>query len=315
MNFYLIYGLENYLINKKIDEIMKKINVSNEDIVRMDLNESSVSSLLIEAGSVNMFSNKKIIICYNSNFLSASKQISDDETKELTKYLENSFNDVIIIFVCNEEKLDQRKKITKQVIKVSEVTECNKIESFKLSSYLKDYIKNKNYDISSSNIELIISKVGYDLSNLINEVDKLLLYKGDNHSITKEDVEEVITNNIENNVFDLSNAILKKEKEKIMKLYSDLIKIGEDPIKIIIILSNQFRLILQVKLMRKSGYSETEIINTLKEHPYRIKLAMNSNFSIETLKKALLDLSDLDYRIVIGKVDKNFGLEMFLLNI
>ena len=312
MNFYLIYGLENYLINKKIDEIMKKTNVSNEDIVRMDLNESSVSSLLIEAGSVNMFSNKKIIICYNSNFLSASKQISDDETKELTKYLENSFNDVIIIFVCNEEKLDQRKKITKQV---SEVTECNKIESFKLSSYLKDYIKNKNYDISSSNIELIISKVGYDLSNLINEVDKLLLYKGDNHSITKEDVEEVITNNIENNVFDLSNAILKKEKEKIMKLYNDLIKIGEDPIKIIIILSNQYRLILQVKLMRKSGYSETEIINTLKEHPYRIKLAMNSNFSIETLKKALLDLSDLDYRIVTGKVDKNFGLEMFLLNI
>ena len=68
-------------------------------------------------------------------------------------------------------------------------------------------------------------------------------------------------------------------------------------------------------MMRKSGYSEQEIISTLKEHPYRIKLAMNNNYSIEDIKRIMLKLSELDYEIVTGKKDKYFGMEMFLLNV
>ena len=72
---------------------------------------------------------------------------------------------------------------------------------------------------------------------------------------------------------------------------------------------------MQVKLMRTGGYSEKEIVTTLKEHPYRITLAMKSIYNIEDIKDILLKLSNLDYEIVTGKTDKFFGLEMFLLNI
>ena len=67
--------------------------------------------------------------------------------------------------------------------------------------------------------------------------------------------------------------------------------------------------------MRQGGYSEKEIVTTLKEHPYRINLAMKSSFEIEDLKKKLVELSNLDYKIVTGEVDKFFGFEMFLLEI
>ena len=67
--------------------------------------------------------------------------------------------------------------------------------------------------------------------------------------------------------------------------------------------------------MRNSGYSENEIVNTLKEHPYRIKLAMNNNYQVSELKRILLDLSNLDYDIVCGNIDKYFALEMFLMKI
>ena len=315
MYFYLLYGLENYLINEKIDEIIKKEKVDKDDIVNFNLDEDTISSLLIEASTVNMFSSKKLIICDNSNFLTSDSKASEEEINELNKYISNPFSDVSIVFIVREEKLDQRKKITKAIQKVSKVFDCNKIDNYKLNSYLNDYIREKGYSISSSSIDLIIDKVGYELSNIIKELDKLFIYKDNDKKITKEDIEEVITNNIDNNIFNLTNSIMNKEKNKIMKIYKDLILIGEDPIKLIVTLSNQFRLLLQVKLMRQSGYSESEIVSTLKEHPYRIKLAMNNTYSISELKNYLYKLSELDYDIVTGKIDKNVGLELFLLNI
>ncbi len=315
MNTYLLFGLENYLIDEKIIEIKERIKVEDDNIVSFDLNNDSISSVLVEASTVSMFSDKKLIICDNSSFLTASKTISEEGVEELTKYLKNQFEDVYIVFIVRDEKIDSRKKISKLISKISKVYDCNKIESYRLSNYLGDYIRDKGYSISSSSIELIISKVGYELSNIIKELEKMFIYKGDDKKITKEDIEEVITNNIEKNIFELTNAIVNKEKNKINEIYNDLIRSGEDPIKLIVTLSNQFRLIMQVKLMRSGGYSEKEIISTLKEHPYRISLAMKSMYNIEDIKNILLKLSNLNYEIVTGKTDKFFGFEMFLLNL
>ena len=315
MNTYLIFGLENYLIDEKINEIKTKVKVEDENIIYYDLSSDSISSVLVEASTVSMFSNKKLIICDNSSFLSSTKVISEDDIKELTKYLENQFDDIYIIFIVREEKVDSRKKITKLITKTSKVYDCNKIESYRLSNYIGDYIRDKGYSISSSSVELIISKVGYELSNIIKELDKMFIYKGTDTKITKEDIDDVITNNLEKNIFELTNAIVNKEKSKVINIYNDLIKSGEDPIKLIVTLSNQFRLILQVKIMRNGGYSEKEIVSILKEHPYRVNLAMKNAYNVDDVKKILLKLSDLDYEIVTGKTDKFFGFEMFLLNL
>ena len=314
-NIYLLFGLENYLIDEKLNDIIKKSKVDKDNIIRFNLDEDSIYQVLLEASTVGMFSDKKIIIADNASFLSASKSISEEEIKELNNYIENPFEDVTLIFIVREEKTDQRKKITKNLIKVSKVLECNKVDNYKMNDYISNYIRDNGYSISSSSVELIISKVGYELSNIMKELEKLFIYKDDDKKITKEDIEEVITKNLEKNIFELTNAIVDKNKVKINNIYKELILSGEDPIKLIVTLSNQFRLMLQVKLMRKSGYSEKEIVTTLKEHPYRINLAMNSSYSIEELKIKLLELSDLDYKIVTGEVDKFFGFEMFLLEI
>ena len=109
--------------------------------------------------------------------------------------------------------------------------------------------------------------------------------------------------------------ITENKKDNIIKIYKDLVRSKEDPIKILITISNQLRLILQVKLMLKSGYTDNEMISILKEHPYRIKIAKNCSLTEKKLKQKLEELSKLDYDIVTGKVEKEFGLEMFLLNV
>ena len=53
----------------------------------------------------------------------------------------------------------------------------------------------------------------------------------------------------------------------------------------------------------------------LVKHPYRVKLASNAIFTIKELITYIKKLQKLDYDIKSGNIDKNFGLEFFLLNI
>lgn len=315
-NIYLIYGNENYLIKKKLDEIITKNNIEKDNIIRYNLDEVNVSEAIIEASTVSMFQTSKLIICEGCKFLTGeNKKEINHNIDMLLEYINHPFSDVYLVFIVEKEKLDDRKKIVKELKKLSKVVECKKIENYNLNSYLENYIKDKGYIITSKNIDLIISIAGLDLANLINEIDKLLIYKDTDKNISEDDIKNLICVNIEDNIFALTNAIMNNQKEKIIKIYKDLISMGEDEIKLIATLANQFRLLLQVKLMKNNGYSDNEMISTLKEHPYRIKLAKNSLFGEDKLKDKILKLSELDYKIKSGNIDKNLGLELFLLDI
>ena len=315
-NIYLIYGNENYLIDKKINEIIDKNNIEKENIIKYNLNEVNVKEAIIEASTVSMFQTNKLVICEGCNFLTGeNKKEVNHDIDMLLNYINNPFDDVYLVFIVNKEKLDDRKKIVKELKKLSTVCECMKVESYNLNNYLSNYIKEKGYNIKTNDIELLISIAGVNLDNLISEIDKLLIYKDEDKNITSADIKDLVCTNIEDNVFSLTNAIMENNRDKTMKIYEDLIVMGEEPIKLIGMISNQFRLLLQVKLMVNNGYSDNEMISTLKEHPYRIKLAKNSIYSISKLKKNILELSKLDYDIKSGKIDKNLGFELFLLNV
>lgn len=315
-NLYLIYGDEEYLIKKQLTNIIDKSDAIEDNIIKYNLDEVNVSVALEEASMVSMFDSKKVIICEGCNFLTGeNKKEVNHDIDSLIRYINNPFEDVYLIFIVRNPKLDERKKIVKELKRCSKVIECQKLESHNLNNYIYEYFKSNSYNIDMSLVRLIVDKVKYDLSNIINECDKLMNYKDDDKNITKEDIESVIRDNIEDNIFSLTNAILEKNSKKSIKIYKDLILIGEEPIKLIIMIANQFRLILQVKLMLKNGYKEREMASVIGEHPYRVKLALSSNFTEENLIENMKKLVQLDYDIKSGNIDKNFGLELFLLNI
>ena len=314
-NIYLIYGDEEYLIKKELSKIIDKSNIIRDNIIRYNLNEVNISNVIDEACTVSMFDDIKFIICENCSFLTTiNKKEIEHDTDSLIKYINNPFDDVYLVFVVNTEKLDERKKIVKEMKKLSNVIECKKLDSHNLNNYIYKYFKDNNYNIDMSLVRLIIDKVKYDLSNIINECDKLMLYKDNDKNITKEDVDNIIIETIEDNIFSLTNSIMEKNTSKSIKIYKDLLLKGEEPIKLIVMIANQFRLILQVKLMVKNGYNQIDMSSTINEHPYRVKLALSSNYTEKELIKIIKKLYKLDYDIKVGNIDKNFGFELFLLN-
>jgi DNA polymerase-3 subunit delta len=113
-NIYLLYGIDKTLIDNKINEIKKKVNINEFDIIKYDMNTDSLDSVINEISMPSLFSNTKLLLVNNSTFFSSGKNI---DTTELEKCLEHISKSIYIIFTCNVEKIDSRKKICKLIEK------------------------------------------------------------------------------------------------------------------------------------------------------------------------------------------------------
>ena len=308
---YLVYGDEPYLIDEYIKKLEKEY--SDYEKVCYDMLEVNVENAIYDALTISLFSSNKLIICNNSVFLTTQKCEIEHNTDSILKYL-SSNTDSILIFTVNTA-LDKRKKVVKELENKSEVKVFNKLKDYELSKFIKDYLKKFSFNIDSDALNLFINKLNDDLYVITSELDKMILYKDNKKTINLDDVRLVTSKIINSDIFDLIDAITKKNINEALALYDDLVLMQEEEIKLIVILANQFRLIYQVKSMFKSGYSEMDISKTLGVHPYRIKLANGVNINEKSIIKYLKELSVLDENIKTGKVDKRSAFFNFILSL
>ncbi len=307
---YLIYGDEDYFIDKEISKL-KKI-YCEYDLINYNMLEDNISLAVDEASMVSLFSTSKLIICRNCLFLTGSKCDIDHNTDVLLDYLKSD-SDCVLVLVVNSDSLDNRKKIVKELNKYT-VIKCNKLKDYELSNFIIDYCKSFGFKINSNAVKAFLDKLSDNLYILTSELDKMFIYKSDK-VITLDDVNLVTSKLINSNIFDLIDAMVKKDINKSLSIYDDLLLVNEEEIKLIVTIANQFRLIYQVKTMYKMGYSELDISKKLDVHPYRIKLARQVDVDTDECIDYLKRLSLLDEEIKSGKIDKKVGFQKFIFSL
>lgn len=303
---YLLYGTKEFGIEEEIKTLSKNIDEMN--ISKYDLNNDMLSLALEDAKTMSLFGDKKIVIIYNANMFTG---ITSKDSEKIEDYLNHINENTILIFVVHNDKLDSRKKITKLIKEKGKIKEFNdELDSTNLVRRLF-----KDYNIEYSTIKLLIDRVGNNPLILQNEINKIKIYKENDKTITDEDILNLTVKLIEIDIFKLIDYIIKKDKEKALELYYEMLKMNEEPIKIVVILANQFRIMYQSKELLKKGYSEKDIASILKIHPYRVKLAIQNsrNYTSETLLKHLNNLADIDIGIKTGTLNKDLALELFIL--
>ena len=303
---YLLFGTKDYSINNEIKKICK--NIDDMNISRYDLNNDLTSLVIEDAKTISLFGDKKIVIADNANMFTAS---TSKDSEIIEDYLKNINEYTDLIFIVHSDKIDARKKITKTIKEKGKIIEFN--DDLDAVSLIRRLFK--DYNIEYSDIKLLIDRVGNNPLIITNEINKIKIYKGNDKNITSEDILNLTNKIIEIDVFKLIDYIVRKDKENALELYNEMLKVNEEPIKIIVILANQFRIMYQSKELLKKGYSEKDIASILKIHPYRVKLAIQNsrNYTSEMLLKYLNDLADIDIGIKTGTINKDLALELFIL--
>ena len=308
-NIYLLYGQNKSIIKEEINKIIEKIN--SKDIIKYSLDNTLIKDIIEDASTISMFSNKKIIIVNDSSFFGANKKIEDQELLE--KYLNNYNNNTYIIFVANIEKIDTRKKITKLIEKNGSIIECQNNEIY-TKDFINNYLKKNKYKIQDTNYFLNI--VGNNLENIKNELEKLIIYKINDKIINNDDIDKICIKNIEEEIFELTDAIIANNKQKSINLLNEFINKNYEEIAIIALLASQFRFLYQVKRLENKNKNYTEIAKILEVNPYRVKFTQKKlyNYREKDITERIKQLAKMDHDIKLGLIDKKLALELFILN-
>lgn len=306
---YLFYGTENFFIDQEIKNILDSLKVDSINVSKYDLETCDIKDIIEDANTVSLFDSNKVIIVENS-YIFTKNDKKDKNIVILEEYLKNKNSFTTLIFITND-KIDTTKKIVK-LFKENGIT-----KEFTSPKNINDTIKKlfDDYSISDSTIDLLVKKSGNNIEILYQEIEKLKIYKLDDKVILDKDINDLASTSYNIDIYKFVDSIINKNKKDALRMYKVLLKINEEPIKLIALIASKFRLMYQTLMFTSMGYSEDMISSILKVHKYPVHLALltASKYNREILLKYLSDLADLDIGIKTGKLDKDNALELFIL--
>jgi DNA polymerase-3 subunit delta len=331
---YVLHGSESFLMDEFLQYAKNQLldeNAIDFNFQAFDLNEVPIQQVIQEAETLPFIGDRRVVIGTNALFLTSAKVSGgpDHELGALQSYIDNPSDTCVLFLMIDQEKLDERKKIVKSLRELGVVFSFLPLKDIELVGWMKRKAQQVEATLEDETARLLHQFVGNDLRRLQQEINKLSTYVGRNGQITTEAVTQLTSRSLEQDIFHLIAKVISSEVDAALRMYFDLLKSkdeptrnreqqrGKDPLAILSLLARQFRIILQVKVLMNKGYSQQQIASTLGIHPYPVKLAaeQSQRVSESALRQILVYLSEEDYRIKTGKVDKVLSLELFIIKV
>lgn len=306
---YLIFSADDEIINFYLQDILKKIKYNETDRINIDLSISKFDDVITEASIPSMFSSIKVIVAKNFEI----DKVTEEEYLKLSKYLSYDSKDVYIILLAN--KVDARRKNYKLFKDNFKVIGEEVKSSLNVKEYICDYVKENKYKFNDMDIDYFISLVGYNVNNIKNELDKLFLYKIKDKCITKDDIDLLINANIDDAMYEFTNAILDNNYDKVVTMYEKFKRDNVSFDYLISSIAGSIRTNLIIKILSKEGKSNIEIANIIGKKEYFVKKSLERlyQYTVDSLTNYLGELALIDRNFKSGKSNID-ELELFILN-
>lgn len=306
-------------------DILQKIAYDPSDLnySYFDMKETSYAVVELDLVSLPFFADEKIVILDHLLDLTTAKKrvLTDEDLKQFESYLEMpSESTKLVIFA--EGKLDSKRRLVKLLKREAQIVEAATPKDQDLKRYFASQAQELGLKFVEDALDQLLLKSGYDFGELQKNLALLQAYKEDGQ-ITLEDVEEAVPKTLQDNIFDLTQMILKRQIDQASNLVKDLRLQGEDEIKLIAIMLGQFRLFTQVKILSEEGQPESQIVTSLSDlsgrkiNPYQVKFALRDSrrLSLPFLKQAMITLIETDYAIKSGQYKKDYLFDLALLKV
>lgn len=307
MNSFIILYDDILLRNQKIEEIKKQYDIDFED-EKYDLEDDSLYSINDEATTISLFDNPKCIIVNSVNEIKSAKQNAFDE---LIDAIADQNNSNLIIFTS--KVIDLNDKYIETIKKYSTYID-SRIKNISLKDYAKTTLDNDGYKIDIDALELL-TLYSEDLMTLRNSIEKLELYKLDDKKISDIDVKLLVSKPLDNNVYDLVEAVLSHDRRKVFNLYNDMKVENISNSYLLSLIITKFQEMYNVYILAKNGATQEDIANIFKVKSGKAYYMMKNSkkSSLNEIKDNLKYLNNLEYDIKSGRITDDRGLELYFL--
>ncbi|GAO44566.1 DNA polymerase III subunit delta [Flavihumibacter petaseus] len=292
---YWLEGEEEYYIDKLTREAEQHLLTEAEAGFNLTVfygREANWTDVVNACMRYPMFSERQVVV------LKEAQQMKDLD--KLEGYIAKPLSSTVLVVAHKEKKVDGRSKLAKILKDKTELLQTKKMYDNQLPGWTEKLVESKGYQIQPKALALLVDHIGNDLSRIDNEIDKLLVNLGNRKGITEDDIEQFVGVSKEFNVFELQDALAKKDYPKairIIRYFEGNPKAG--PIQMVLpALYNFFSKVFQV--FGVPARDEKSVAAALGVSPFFVKdyLAAATRYDYEGVEKVLLLLHQYNLKSV-----------------
>ncbi len=324
-NLFYICGSEKMLVSHYTNKLIEKTAGKKPSDFNFHIftGEFDINEFASSIQAIPFTSDYNVTVVRDLNFSDFSAS-DGDKILELVK---NISGDSIVIFTYPTAVQKSRSSLSGKDKKLAELAvqrgcllEIEKLTPYALQKKLISWAGKRGITLSPKNAELIVNYSGTDLNLLRNELEKLCEFVGTGGEITENEIDMLVTKNMEASIYDLSKAVISGNAAKAFKLVDRLIYQKEEIISILAVLSSSYINMYRARIAIKCGYPVTDL---MKFFPGAYKSARSLSYierdcrkvNTAILRKSLDAIAQTDIALKSTRADEKIQLERLIVKL
>ncbi|MCO4292182.1 DNA polymerase III subunit delta [Solitalea sp. MAHUQ-68] len=211
---YFLHGEEEYYIDLISNYIEEKVLSDAEKGFNQTVlygKETDMTTILNNAKRYPMMSEYQVVMVKEAQNIKFGKDKGDKDQDPFTAYVDNPLRSTILVFCYKHGKIDGRLKVFKNIEKHGVLFESKKLYDNQVPAWIADYVQEHGFKMSPQATALLAEYLGNDLLKISNELEKLMINIPKGAEIGVKEIETNIGISKEYNVFELQNALGKRD--------------------------------------------------------------------------------------------------------
>ncbi|MBE5932720.1 MAG: DNA polymerase III subunit delta [Lachnospiraceae bacterium] len=303
---YLLHGTETYLMRQYRDMLVDAL-IDREDSMNYtnlkaeNANPEEITSFI---QTMPFFGDRRVALVEYSGFF-------EKAGKELLEMVEDIPDTSVLIFM---ETAVKKEPLYKKVAEIGTIAEFSTPNEATLTNWIARKITAEGLQVETAAVRLLLESVALDMNNLSNEVEKLIFYCKEKGTVTTHDVEKMCVSQVEGKIFEMIDALSRKDGRTVISLYEDLVYLKEPYRRMLANITTNFRRTMKVRLCMDEGKNFGEIMNILeiKEYPTKKYMALAKKYDYSRLKSYVERCGLADTQIKTYVMHEKMAMDMLL---
>jgi len=308
---YLFHGADEYQRSQALARMRADFppDLADLNVSTLEGRKLKIDALAMACEAMPFLSDKRLVIV--SDALKHTKAGKDREN--LRDYLSQVPPACDVVFVESDE-VDRRSILFTYLKKSATIEEFIPLQGSELTRWVAERAKALGVRLEKDASQRLIEFVGSDSWALVNELDKLASYVGRGGRISPADVDLLVQDGQEQNLFSFIDDLSARHLGNALRGARRLLDDGQAPTYIMFMLARQVRVLLGVRELSAQRRRPDDIATELGQRPFVVRKAMEQvrGFAAGELERLHDRLLDLDLATKTGRIQPEVALELFV---
>jgi len=298
-------GSNFYLLKRRLDELTNGFVKEHGELAleRIDAEEAEPATILEAVQSLPFLASRKMVVLRS---LGANKTASG----QIEQIIDAAGDTTDLIFY--EPSPDKRTAYFKVLKSKTQLEEFNELDPRGLATWLANEVKKQGGQLSLSDANYMVERVGTNQELLANELEKLLIY---DPKISRQNIDLLTVKTPQSKVFDLLDAAFGGNKKRALELYAEQRDQRVEPQAIMAMIAWQLELITLAHLGK--GKDAGKIAADAGFSPYPVQKAQRlaAKLDRQQLTDMIITAAEFDYKSKTTTFDLDEALKTYIVTL